>query len=91
MGIHPTAIIAPGAKLGPGVSIGPYAVIEADTEIGEASDIRANVVIKRFTTLGAANTVYEGAVLGGEPPAEPTPPRQARPEAPRLSDEEPES
>ena len=67
MGIHPTAIIAPGAKLGPGVSIGPYAVIEADTEIGEASDIRANVVIKRFTTLGAANTVYEGAVLGGEP------------------------
>ena len=31
------------------------------------------------------------AVLGGEPPAEPTPPGQARPQAPRLSDEEPES
>jgi UDP-N-acetylglucosamine acyltransferase len=67
MGIHPTAVITPGAKLGAGVSVGPYAVIEADTEIGEGSDIRANVVIKRFTTLGPANTVHEGAVLGGEP------------------------
>ena len=67
MGIHPTAVIAPGAKLGAGVSVGPYAIIEADTEIGEGCDIRANVVIKRFTTLGRANTIHEGAVLGGEP------------------------
>ena len=47
--------------------IGPYAVIEQDTAIGQATDIRAHAVIKRFTTLGDTNTVHEGAVLGGEP------------------------
>ena len=34
MNIHPTSIVSPGAKLGAGVSVGPYAVIEEDTEIG---------------------------------------------------------
>ena len=67
MDIHTTAIINSGARLGPGVKIGPYAVIEEDTEIGEGSDIRAHAVIKRFTTLGPGNIVHEGAVLGGDP------------------------
>jgi UDP-N-acetylglucosamine acyltransferase len=42
-------------------------VIEAETGIGEGSEIRAHAVIKRFTNLGPGNTVHEGAVLGGEP------------------------
>ena len=67
MAVHPTAIIDPRAKLAAGVSIGPYAVIEGDTEIGECSDIRAHAVIKRFTTLGPENIIHEAAVLGGEP------------------------
>ena len=67
MSIHSTSIVSPRARLGAGISIGPYAVIEQDTEIGEGCEIRAHVVIKRFTTLGPANTVHEGAVLGGEP------------------------
>ena len=33
--IHSTAIVDPGARLGEGVSVGPYAVIESGTEIGE--------------------------------------------------------
>lgn len=67
MDIHPTAIIAPSAKIGSDVEIGPYAVIENDTEIGDRCEIRSHAVIKRFTTLGPSNIVYEGAVLGGEP------------------------
>jgi len=67
MNIHPTSIVGPGAKLGQGVIIGPYAVIEDDTEIGDGCVIRAHAVVKRFTTLGTANTIHEGAVLGGEP------------------------
>jgi len=67
MHIHPTAIINPGARLGAGVRIGPYAVLEDDTHIGDSCDIRAHAVIKKYTTLGPANTVHEGAVLGGEP------------------------
>jgi UDP-N-acetylglucosamine acyltransferase len=67
MSIHPTSIIGDGAKIGDEVSIGPFAVIEPHTAIGDRSEIRAHSVIKRFTTLGPSNTVYEGAVLGGEP------------------------
>jgi UDP-N-acetylglucosamine acyltransferase len=65
--VHPTAIIDPGARLGEGVSVGPYAVVEGQVSIGDRSEIRAHATIKRFTTLGADNTVHEGAVLGGEP------------------------
>lgn len=67
MKIHPTAIISQGAQLGAGVSIGPYVVIEADTEIGDKTEIRAHACIKRFTTIGPENIIHEGAVLGGEP------------------------
>jgi UDP-N-acetylglucosamine acyltransferase len=65
--VHPTAIVAPGARLGPGVALGPYAVVEDETEIGAGTEIRAHAVVKRYTTLGAGNTVHEGAILGGEP------------------------
>ena len=67
MAIHPTSVINPGAWLFESVSIGPYALIEQDVEIGESTEIRGHAVIKQFTTLGSANIVYEGAVLGGEP------------------------
>ena len=67
MSVHPTAVIAPGARLGKDISVGPFAVIEDDTTIGDGCEIRAHAIVKRFTTLGAGNRVHEGAVLGGEP------------------------
>lgn len=67
MSIHPTAVIGKTARLGPGVTVGPYSVIDDDVDIGENTEVRAHAVIKRFTSLGAANVVHEGAVLGGEP------------------------
>jgi UDP-N-acetylglucosamine acyltransferase len=67
MKVHPTAIVSENAKLGIGVSIGPFAVIESNTEIGDATEIRSHAIVKRFTVMGCANTIYEGAVLGGEP------------------------
>jgi UDP-N-acetylglucosamine acyltransferase len=66
MNIHPTAIVSPDARMGDNVIIGPYVVIEPDTEIGDC-EIRAHVVVKRFTTIGSDSTVHEGVVLGGEP------------------------
>jgi UDP-N-acetylglucosamine acyltransferase len=64
--IHPTAVVD-GAKLGAGVSVGPYAVIEEDVVIGEGCSIGAHAVIKRHTRMGARNRVYEHAVIGGDP------------------------
>jgi UDP-N-acetylglucosamine acyltransferase len=67
MGVHPTAIVSPQARLGQHVSIGPYAVIEEGTVIGDGCEIRAHAVVKRCTRLGEGNRVHEGAALGGEP------------------------
>jgi UDP-N-acetylglucosamine acyltransferase len=67
MNIHSAAIVSADARLGSNVIIGPYAIIEPHTDIGDDSEIRAHAVVKRFTTIGSSNTVYEGVVLGGEP------------------------
>ena len=65
--IHPSASIAAGAKLGAGVEVGPFAVIEEDTAIGDGCRIAAHAVIRRYTRMGARNRVHEHAVIGGEP------------------------
>ncbi len=67
MGIHPTAVIHPDAKLGRNVSVGPYSVIEADCVIGNDCMIDAHVKIARYTTIGARCRIYLGALIGEEP------------------------
>jgi len=65
--IHPTAIVAPGAKLAPGVSIGPYAVIGPEVEIGEGTTIASHVVIDGHTRIGRGNRIHPFASIGGPP------------------------
>lgn len=67
MAIHPTAIIAPGAVLGEGVSVGPYAIIEDHVFIGDGTRIDAHAVIRAYTRMGRNNHVHPHAVVGGEP------------------------
>jgi UDP-3-O-[3-hydroxymyristoyl] glucosamine N-acyltransferase len=69
-GIHPTAIVAPSAKLGAGVGAGPYAVIEEDVEIGEGAQLGAHCIVGRGARIGARCrlyprvTLYAGVQLG---------------------------
>lgn len=65
--VHPSAVVAPGARLGGGVRVGPFAVIEDDAEVGAGCEIAAHAVIKRYTRMGPHNRVGEHAVIGGEP------------------------
>ncbi len=65
--IHSTALVDPTAQLGPGVSVGAYAIIEADTVIGEGCEVQAHAIICRGSTLGARNLIGYGAVIGAEP------------------------
>ena len=65
--IHPTAVIAPDARLGADVRIGPYAVIEEDVVLGDDCELAAHAVVKRHTRLGARNRIAEHAVIGGDP------------------------
>lgn len=67
MNIHSTAVIGLRTEVAENVRIGPFAVIEDDVQIGDACEIGSHAVLKRFTTLGARNRVFEHATLGGEP------------------------
>jgi UDP-3-O-[3-hydroxymyristoyl] glucosamine N-acyltransferase len=62
-GIHPTAVIAPTAKLGQDVSIGPHAVIEDEAEIGNCVTIMAGVFIGRGVTIGDGTWINPNAAL----------------------------
>ncbi len=65
--IAATAIIGTSAQIGEHVQIGDYSVIEEDVRIGARCKIGPHVVVKRWTTMGEANEVSAGAVLGSDP------------------------
>ncbi len=65
--IHPSAIVAPGAKLGNDVEIGPYCIIGEDVQIGDRTYLQSNVVVDGDTILGSDNKVFHSAVLGTVP------------------------
>src|SRR5258708_18569619 len=67
MPIAPTARIDPGASIAPDVSIGDYCVIEPDVVIGAGCRLEPYVYVKRWTTLGEANEISAGTVLGTDP------------------------
>ncbi|MDR2577738.1 MAG: acyl-ACP--UDP-N-acetylglucosamine O-acyltransferase [Chitinispirillales bacterium] len=66
-GIHPTAIIEPGAQIGAGAAIGPYTVIESDVVIGDGAQIGPHAMIGNGTRLGNRCRVFMGASIGLEP------------------------
>src|SRR6266516_2108845 len=57
-GIHPSAVVDPGAHLGGRVSIQPYAVIEAGVRIGDDAIIGAGSYIGQETVIGSACLIY---------------------------------
>ncbi|HET9036926.1 MAG TPA: acyl-ACP--UDP-N-acetylglucosamine O-acyltransferase [Myxococcaceae bacterium] len=67
MSVHPTAVIAPGARLHPTVEVGPYAVIGAQVEIGAGTTVGPHAVIEGRTRLGERNRVFQFASVGAQP------------------------
>lgn len=69
-GVHPTAIIGAGVRLGRDVHVGPWTVIEDGTVIGDRCVVEAQVFIGQHVVLGDAChlypqvTVREGCKLG---------------------------
>lgn len=66
MSIHPTAIVDSGTRIGKNVSIGPFAVIGADVEIGDGCQIWPHTTLEH-TTLGKECQVFPQASLGLAP------------------------
>src|SRR5215510_8340017 len=67
MPIAPTARIDPRASIAQDASIGDYCVIEPDVVIGPGCRLEPYVYVKRWTTLGEANEISAGTVLGTDP------------------------
>ena len=65
--IHPTAIVAAGARLARDARVGPYCVIGPEVSIGEGTIVASHVVITGRTTIGRGNRIFQFA-SGGEIP-----------------------
>jgi len=65
--IHPTAIVAPEATLGPNVTVGAYTVIGPDVTIGEGTEIGSHTLIEGETSIGCNNRIFSHAVIGSIP------------------------
>ena len=62
-GIHPTAVLGAGVRLGDGVTIGAYAVLADGVEVGEGTRIDAHVVVGREATIGATCHIHPQVVV----------------------------
>ncbi len=69
-GVHPSAVVLPGARIAPGASVGALCVIEEEVEIGSGTSIGPGCLIGRRVTIGvgarfhAGVTVYAGCAIG---------------------------
>ena len=69
-GVHPSAVVADGASLGRGVSVGPHCVVDDEVQVGDGTVIRAGSYLGRGARLGRECLIYpnvtirEGSVLG---------------------------
>ena len=57
-GVHPSAIVAPDARLGADVSIGPLVVVGANADIGDRVVLHAHVVIGPGARIGADSILH---------------------------------
>lgn len=67
MSIHPTAIVAEGAKIPASCTVGPYCTVGANVVLGERCELVSHVVLDGHLTMGADNRVFSFACLGIAP------------------------
>ncbi len=63
VGVHPSAVVSPDAKLGQGVSINANAVIETGAEIGDGTVIGAGCYIGHDVKIGAGSLLYPNVTV----------------------------
>jgi UDP-N-acetylglucosamine acyltransferase len=65
--IHPTALVARGARLGIGARIGPFCTVGPHVVIGDGAELRSHVVVDGHTTIGPDVILYPFCTVGLEP------------------------
>src|SRR5260221_6050484 len=66
VGVHPSAVVAKGAKLGARVSLGALCVVGEGASIGDDSCLYPQVVVYPGCSIGARVIVHSGAVIGAD-------------------------
>ena len=67
MSIHPSSVIAPGAKIPDSCTVGPYCTIGPEVVLGEECVLISHVVLDGRTRIGARNTFYPFCSVGVAP------------------------
>ncbi|HJU90320.1 MAG TPA: UDP-3-O-(3-hydroxymyristoyl)glucosamine N-acyltransferase [Gemmatimonadaceae bacterium] len=69
-GVHSTAVLGRGIRLGRDVAVGPYAILDEGATLGDGARIGAHCYVGRAVTVGARSellpnvTLYAGTTLG---------------------------
>jgi UDP-N-acetylglucosamine acyltransferase len=66
-GIHPTAVIEPGARLAESARIGPYCVIGSEVELQDGVELVSHVAVAGRTVVGADTRIFPFASIGHQP------------------------
>ncbi len=65
--IHPTALVAKGAELGKGVTIGAYSIIGPKVKLQDNVHVGSHVLVENRTTVGARTVIYPFSSIGVVP------------------------
>jgi UDP-N-acetylglucosamine acyltransferase len=65
--VHPSSIVATGAKLGAGVRIGPFCTVGPAVVLGEGAELVSHVALAGQTAIGARTKIFPFASIGHEP------------------------
>lgn len=65
-GVHPSAVVAPGARIAASAGVGPLAVIEEDVEIGERVLIGPGCVLQKGARIGADSCLVARVMVCAE-------------------------
>jgi UDP-N-acetylglucosamine acyltransferase len=66
-GVHPTATVEDGAKLGDDVEVGAYALVGPEVELAAGVVVEAHASVIGRTRVGAGTRIFPYACVGGEP------------------------
>ncbi len=66
-GVHPSAIVEPGAEMGADVRIGAYSVIGPEVVLGDGVEVGHHAVLEGRVTIGPRVRIGHGCVIGGAP------------------------
>ena len=65
-GVHPSAVVAPSAKIAATATVGPLCVVEADAVVGERVHLQAQVFLGRAATVDDDCWLMPGVIVSAE-------------------------